>query len=41
VKKRSDKKVIYAARIGNFAIAVMKFIVAAFSCGTSRVADDF
>jgi hypothetical protein len=28
MKKHSDKKVIYAALIGNSAIAVMKFIIA-------------
>jgi len=41
MKKHSDKKVTYAARIGNSAIAVMKFIVAAISGSAAMRADDF
>jgi divalent metal cation (Fe/Co/Zn/Cd) transporter len=31
MRKHSDRRVIYAALVGNLAIAVMKFIVAAIS----------
>jgi divalent metal cation (Fe/Co/Zn/Cd) transporter len=41
MRKHSDPKVIHAALIGNAAIAVMQFIVAAISGSTSMVADDF
>jgi cation diffusion facilitator family transporter len=41
MKKHSDKKVIYAALIGNSAIAVMKFIVAAISGSAAMLAEGF
>lgn len=39
--KHSDKKIIYAALIGNSAIAVMKFIVAFFSGSAAMLAEGF
>jgi len=41
MKKHSDKKVIYAALIGNSAIAVMKFAVAAISGSAAMLAEGF
>lgn len=41
MRKHSDKKVIYAALIGNSAIAVMKFIVAAISGSAAMLAEGF
>lgn len=41
MKKHSDKKVIYAALIGNSAIAVMKFIVAVISGSAAMLAEGF
>jgi cation diffusion facilitator family transporter len=41
MKKHSDKKVIYAALIGNSAIGVMKFIVAAISGSAAMLAEGF
>jgi cation diffusion facilitator family transporter len=41
VKKHSDKKIIYAALIGNSAIAVMKFIVAVSSGSAAMLAEGF
>ena len=41
MSKHSDKKVIYAALIGNFAIAVMKFIAAAVSGSAAMLAEAF
>ena len=41
MKKHSDKKVIYAALIGNSAIAVMKFIVATISGSAAMLAEGF
>ena len=41
MRKHSDKKVIYAALIGNSAIAVMKFIIAAISGSAAMVAEGF
>jgi cation diffusion facilitator family transporter len=41
MKKHSDKKVIYAALVGNSAIAVMKFIVAAISGSAAMLAEGF
>ena len=41
MKKHSDKKVIYAALVGNFAIAVMKFIVAFISGSAAMLAEAF
>jgi uncharacterized membrane protein len=38
MKKHSDKKLIYAALIGNSAIAVMKFIVAVISGSAATLA---
>lgn len=41
MRKHSDKKVIYAALIGNSAIAIMKFIVAAISGSAAMLAEGF
>ncbi len=41
MRKHSDKKVIYAALIGNSAIAVMKFIVASISGSAAMLAEGF
>jgi cation diffusion facilitator family transporter len=41
MKKHSDKKVIYAALIGNSVIAVMKFAVAAISGSAAMLAEGF
>jgi cation diffusion facilitator family transporter len=41
MKKHSDKKVIYAALIGNSAIAVLKFAVAALSGSAAMLAEGF
>ncbi len=41
MKKHSDKKIIYAALIGNSAIAVMKFIVAVSSGSAAMLAEGF
>ncbi|MBC8430880.1 MAG: cation transporter [Desulfobacterales bacterium] len=41
MKKHSDKKVIYAALIGNSAIAVMKFIAAVSSGSAAMLAEGF
>jgi cation diffusion facilitator family transporter len=41
MKKHSDKKVIYAALVGNSAIAVMKFVVAAVSGSAAMLAEGF
>jgi divalent metal cation (Fe/Co/Zn/Cd) transporter len=41
MRKHSDKKVICAALIGNSAIAVMKFIVAAISGSAAMLAEGF
>jgi cation diffusion facilitator family transporter len=41
MRKHSDKKVIYAALIGNSAIAVMKFIVAVISGSAAMLAEGF
>jgi cation diffusion facilitator family transporter len=41
MKKHSDKKVIYAALIGNSTIAVMKFLVAAISGSAAMLAEGF
>jgi len=41
MKKHSDKKVIYAALIGNSVIAVMKFAVAALSGSAAMLAEGF
>lgn len=41
MRKHSDKKVIYAALIGNSAIAIMKFIVAVISGSAAMLAEGF
>ena len=41
MRKHSDKKVIYAALIGNCAIALMKFVVAAISGSAAMLAEGF
>lgn len=41
MRKHLDKKVIYAALIGNSAIAIMKFIVAAISGSAAMLAEGF
>jgi cation diffusion facilitator family transporter len=41
MKKHSDKKVVYAALVGNSAIAVMKFVVAIFSGSAAMLAEGF
>jgi len=41
MKKHSDKKVVYAALVGNSAIAVMKFAVAIFSGSAAMLAEGF
>ena len=41
MRKHSDRRIIYAALIGNSAIAVMKFIVAAISGSAAILAEGF
>jgi len=41
MRKHSDKKVIYAALIGNCAIALMKFVVAVISGSAAMLAEGF
>ena len=41
MKQHSDKKVVYTALFGNFAIAVMKFIVAGVSGSSAMLAEGF
>ena len=41
MRRHSDRRIIYAALIGNSAIAAMKFIVAAISASAAMLAEGF